>query len=315
MNKSHKESSWYNLPSSIGSLFIDSGAHSLYNKHVLKASKGIAKGKGDYSYYNLTPGSEFRQYVDEYAQFIKEYGKYIDFYANVDAIFNPTLTWKIQEYLEQEHGLRPVPVIHCGADLSWFEKYLDKGYRYIGIGGLGQGVSKRDFLEWGDRVFSLLCPGPGRLPVIRTHGFAIMSWELLVRYPWFSVDSASWLKAAAYGQVYIPRFSEHAGEFRFDRPPIVMSVSDRSPNREKRGRHLMNIYGEERRILDLWVKHCGVALRTTEDQRWGAITDLRGRARINLLYFHELAKHLLWPRRFEIDCKALFTSPYQPKVV
>src|SRR5688500_11976990 len=84
------------------SMFMDSGAFSLYNIHVrkvgrdaaveehdpkyleaLKRRQGIDKphppihrrGHGDFSFFNLKPGSEFRKYCDRYADFIKRMQK------------------------------------------------------------------------------------------------------------------------------------------------------------------------------------------------------------------------------------------------
>jgi hypothetical protein len=62
----------------------------------------------DFSIYDT---DMFWQYVDEYAAFIKEYRDGIDFFANVDVIQDPKRTWKVQKYLENEHGLDPVPVV------------------------------------------------------------------------------------------------------------------------------------------------------------------------------------------------------------
>src|SRR5207247_2430909 len=98
------------------SIFIDSGSHTIFNLHVKQ---------GDYSYYNLSQGTEFRHYCDAYAQFIKKTteaavreGKEILF-ANVDAIYNPELTWKIQKFFEEEHEVCPVPVVHYGTVMEY----------------------------------------------------------------------------------------------------------------------------------------------------------------------------------------------------
>lgn len=96
------------------SLFVDSGAHSLYNLHVLKMTKregehgralekpAVAWGgtdpKTDFSYYDLTKGSPFREYCDDYAKFMRKMEPYGILLANIDAIGNPDLTWEIQRF-------------------------------------------------------------------------------------------------------------------------------------------------------------------------------------------------------------------------
>lgn len=168
------------LPRTCGSFFLDSGAHSLYTKWVINPKH--ARGYDDYK------TKKFRKYVDEYAAFIKKYGKGIDFYVNVDAIFEPTITWQVQKYLENEHGLEPIPVVHYGTDLSWLRRYVEGGYKFIGIGGLGQEATRGAYLKWADEVYAYLCDNKDRLPTVKTHGFALTSYGLMVRYPWWSVD-------------------------------------------------------------------------------------------------------------------------------
>lgn len=157
----------------VGSLFLDSGAHSLYSKY--------AKG-GDYSYFD---SSDFWAYLDDYALWIKKYPHAFDYYANVDVIYNPELSWKVLKFLEQEHGLNPVPVIHSRTALKWVHKHLEAGYKYIGLGGLGQLTTKSQYYAWADSVFSILCPKSNDYhPIVDVHGFAMTSYDLLVRYPW-----------------------------------------------------------------------------------------------------------------------------------
>lgn len=156
------------------SLFLDSGAHSLYTKELIKKQHSES-----YSFYE---SDDFIKYVDEYAAFIKKYKRYIDVYVNVDVIFNPEKSYDIQRYLEDKHDLKPLPVVHFGSDLKWVEFYIDRGYDYIGLGGLGQEVTRNQYINWADRVFELICDTPKRLPKVKTHGFAMTSLKLMLRY-------------------------------------------------------------------------------------------------------------------------------------
>ena len=213
------------VPARIGSLFIDSGAHSLYNKEADTGNprKDAVSQRDKYQFFDLKKGSEFRKFLESYVAFIRKYRKAIDFYVTLDAIYNPEKTWEITCLLEEEYGLKPVPVIHCHAPIKWIAQYIERGHRLIGIGGLGQGITRKAFLSWGDKVFHFLCPSPDKLPVVRTHGFAMTSWKLLMRYPWWSVDSASWIKIAAYGRILVPHRRD--GRFVFNVPPYIIGVS------------------------------------------------------------------------------------------
>lgn len=218
-------------PPSLALFAMDSGAHSLYNEEVLKKDKV----RNDYSYFQLS-NRKFRRYVDRYAKFIKKHRSCIDMYVNVDVIYNPELTWETQLYLEKEHGLNPVPVVHLNTGLEWVEKYVRRGHEILGIGGLGQGATAENYTDWADQVFDFLCPLPSRLPIIKPHGFAMTSCALMRRYPWWSVDSASWAKVGAHGSIYAP-IPKWKGGFAFgeefgDQPNIV-NFSYRSPTLEE----------------------------------------------------------------------------------
>jgi len=198
-------------------LFIDSGAHGLYNEYMVRK-----EFKAGYSFYE-TPA--FLQYIDEYAAFIKQNKSKIDVFANVDVIFNPMLTWKAQSYLEKTHNITPLPVIHYGTDLKWLKRYLAKGYDYIALGGLGQDATMAMYKNWADQAFDIICDQPSRLPKVKVHGFAVTSFGLMSRYPWYSVDSTSWLKYAAYGMIILPVF--HKGKWDYTKPFYMIKVTAR----------------------------------------------------------------------------------------
>lgn len=285
----------------IETFFLDSGAHSLYNKAIFnKNMKGERNASKKWAYYET---KEFWDYVDTYAAFVKANQVGIDYYANVDVIFNPDLSWKVLKYMEKEHGLNPVPVIHCGTEMSWVKKHLDAGYEFLGIGGLGQGITRRAFTSWGDQLFSLLCPGPKRLPIVRTHGFAMTSWKLMQRYPWWSVDSASWIKMAAFGSLLIPH--KRNGKYTFDVNPhiITVSMSVKLKDRKTSGNHMFNHTPEERRIINGWLEEIGVPYGKVNEEgemvELGVCSHYGPRRVANLLAFQKMADSLPeWPWPF-----------------
>lgn len=292
-----------------GSMFVDSGAHSLYNREADTGNK-----RGDqaslvdkYKFFDLKKGSDFRNFLEAYVQFIKENRHAIDFYVTLDAIYNPQRTWDITKCLREEYGLRPVPVIHYKCPLNFVDRYLEAGYSFLGVGGLGQGVTKSAFLPWADALFNYICPDPSRMPVVRTHGFAMTSWELLLRYPWYSVDSASWLKVAIYGNIYMPH--KERGKFVFTRPPYIISASAESPRRKERNKHILNLSPKNQEILLEWLDQIQVPLgqksASGEEIAWGITSNVQARAKVNLLYFIGLCEQLTFPRRFEQRIEAV----------
>lgn len=298
------------------SIFVDSGAHSLYNLYVLGHEKKKRKGRngrdlakppvrwsqGDFSYYDLRKGTPFRRYCDSYGSFMRVMkGKGLIF-ANVDAISNPDLTWEIQRFFEEEHGVQPVPIVHYGTPMSYVDRYTEAGrYKLLGVGGLGQGVSRNEYFSWADDFFTHLCPESNRrLPVIRTHGFAMTSWELMYRYPWWSVDSATWVKLSAYGWLYIPRWSDEKG-WRYDQPPLSINFSWRSPRLEERQRHYQNVPKWAQETALRWLKHIGLEMGTVDGKGevdvFGVASHHRARSFANLTYLKNLEESIpAYPR-------------------
>jgi hypothetical protein len=299
------------------SVFIDSGAFSLYAQKVLggkeekigRNGRVLAKpvirwNPNDFSYYDLKKGSEFRRYCDSYAAFMKAMqGKGLIF-ANVDVILNPDLTWEVQRFFEEEHGLSPMPVVHYGTPLKYVDRYLratviendagDIGPRYdmLGVGGSAQAINRNKYLVWADELFSHVCPkSNGCLPLIKMHGFALTSWKLIRRYPWFSVDSATWIKMSAYGVVYIPRWTKEKG-FRFDRPPMIVNFSSKSPTLSKGQDHYSNAILTVRKSCDMWLEHLGLKLGSCDADgevvELGVTSHYKMRCMANLRYLKAL---------------------------
>ena len=291
----------------IGCLFMDSGGHSLYTKFVMskfESSKRSERNKRTVRDYSQYETDEFWAYVDSYANWVKENIEFIEYYVNIDAIFNPVLTWKIQKYLEDAHGLEPVPVIHSGTPLKWVRRYMNAGYDFIGLGGLGQDVHKDAYYAWADSVFGLICDNPKRLPVVRTHGFAMTSWSLLSRYPWWSVDSASWVKAAGFGHIYVPR--KKKGKFDFTVPPFAIAVSKDSAKLKKKGRHVAKMRGCDKSHVVEWVNSLGVEYgESTPDGEViveGVENSHLSRSVVNIKFFKMFADSLPeWPWPFRLS--------------
>lgn len=285
----------YNIP-----LFIDSGAHSLYNKHVRGSGKGF--GGGNYEWYK---SPEFWKYVDRYAEFIHKNKHVIDVYANVDVIGHPEYTYKVQKYLEEEWDLRPLPVVHYGTDLKYLQRYIEEGHDYIAIGGLGQEVTLSVYREWADRIFNHICDKETRLPQIKIHGFALTSHKLMTRYPWYSIDSTSWIQYAAFGQIVRP--PKRKGEWVYDEPFLLTRVSPR----EIKGGKMMSMLNtwkkKEQESFLQYIEEKGYKLGKSKMEKGkevveeeGLCNDSNQRCELNAIYFRDLINALPeWPWPFE----------------
>lgn len=228
------------MPSKI---MVDSGAHSLFVREILKKQHG----KFDWSYYE---SDEFWDYVDAYGKFIQEHESLIEVYVSVDVIHNPELSWKVQKYLEDTYKIKPLPVYHSGEDFSWFKKYCDN-YDYIGVSGLGQEVPKATWIKnIGTPVFSYICRPPHYKPTHKIHGFAMTAPSIVAEYPWYSTDSTSWVMFGKYGIVIIPYMSN--GVYDYTKSPYCTFVSSR-PKSKSNPDHFDNIVGMNQ---DYFMNYC-----------------------------------------------------------
>ncbi len=282
-----------------GLFFLDSGAHSLYTREVIKKSH-----QQGYAFFDTKP---FWDYVDAYAAFVKQYKSNIDLYANVDVIFNPEKSWEVLKYLENEHGLSPVPVVHYGTSLKWISRHLEAGYKVLGLGGLGQEATAGAYRQWADKVFNLICPASNDcLPLVRTHGFAMTAYDLMIRFPWWSVDSASWTKVGAYGSIMVPH--KRAGKFTFEEQPYIIATSQDSPSTKIKGKSFQTLAPAEQRIVMEWLELIdvpfgkGILPSDKEEGTPGAICGVCNhhsqRKVANLLFFEKLREWLPpypWP--------------------
>jgi len=198
----------------IGSVILkNSGAFSIYTR-IIKKNRSIT----DSSYIN-TP--EFKDYLNSYIEFCHKYKKYLNVYANVDVIGDGKKTFIVHREMEKQ-GLRPLPVYHYGEHIKWLHKYIDKGYDYIALGGIvGDKRDRKHKISWIRKVFSEI---QGKN--IKLHGFAITSIKMLTEFPFYSVDSTSWIQIASNGAILVPPdlFNQSA----WDKPIIEITMSEKS---------------------------------------------------------------------------------------
>lgn len=204
-------------------------------RHIAKQAyrPGVFVDSGGFTAFTQGVHVEMADYV----RWVRKHAKVIDHYANFDEIGDAKGTLRNQLRMEQ-FGLRPLPVIHYGADPEEIRRYHRRGYDYMCLGGL---VPQMKFaraevnsgrggptLDWLDRMH-----GAAAELDVTLHGFGVTTWGVLLRYPWRSVDSSSWSASYRFGQ--IPIFDPALGRWH------IVQLR----NRQKIMRHsaLIRLYG------------------------------------------------------------------------
>jgi hypothetical protein len=151
----------------------------------------------------------------------------------LDGIGDPLKTWQNQLEMERQ-GAMPLPCFHFGEDTRYLDWYVER-YPYITIGGM-VGKTSAQLATWLDRIWERhLIDGAGR-PKLKVHAFGITAVPIMERYPWFSVDSSSWVQSTAFGTIVHPKWG-------------ALSVSEKSPSIHDAGRHIFNLSKIEQQVV------------------------------------------------------------------
>jgi len=234
-------------------------------------------------------------------------------YANLDVIGDGEQSyanWKTM----RGAGLDPVPIWHVNTDESWLRKYLKRS-EYIGIGAMAN-MHDNDRIQVLDRVWQTYLIGPDRQPTVKVHGMGLTSFPLMRRYPWYSVDSTSWIMVAAFGSIYVPQ--QKNGEWDYTKPPMIVTVSVESPKGPQKGQHFKTFGPLEKVSILRYVKDCGYTMgkghmKGTGDEAEcvveepGIATSRDDRACMNAWFFARFMATLPYPRPFRhVLAKGLF---------
>lgn len=129
-----------------------------------------------------------------------------------------------------------IPTFHMGEPEEVLKFYVDN-YPYISLGGM-VGISVKQLMVWLDRMWSKYLTNDDGTPKIKVHGFGITSLPAMLRYPWTSVDSSTWVQWSAAGMILLPERG------------VQLNVSNRSSFRKVKGQHLTTLAPRQAKILE-----------------------------------------------------------------
>lgn len=208
-------------------------------KQKIKKQVNLFLDSGAFS--AMTKGVEIN--IQDYIAFIKEYRKYISVYAVLDVIGDPEATLRNQHIME-DAGLCPLPCFHYGEPLRYLQKYVAE-YDYIALGGMARLGARPDMFRFLDDCFDVICDKDG-LPKVKVHGFGITTISVMKRYPFYSVDSTSWLIGSRNGQIFVPSPLDDGWDYLEVKNPVrPISISNQGivddTHFSRLGRHWQDI--------------------------------------------------------------------------
>lgn len=211
-------------------VFLDSGAFSAYTKGV-------------------------EVDVEAYCAYIRNNADIVLCASVLDAIGDFRGTFNNQRRMEQL-GTSPLPCFHYGEPVEALDWYV-QNYEYITIGGMVP-ISTPQLKLWLDRLWEDHLTDEHGRPRVKVHGFGLTSLPLMMRYPWWSVDSSTWVQWAANGMILVPGVGQ-------------VNVSAHSSSRKQLNQHLDTIAPVERETIEQAIRDRGIdpdRLRNEYITRW-----------------------------------------------
>ena len=244
--RAHRDSVRYNLESYH---YIHKGR---YVEHIRKDGVKVFLDSGAFSSFSLGVSVS----IEAYAEFIKANQDIIEMASVLDAIGDPVGTYHNQQTLERL-GAEVLPCFHYGEPLDLCEYYV-RNYPYITIGGMVP-IPNRKLEGWLDEVWDKVLTDKDGYSRIKIHGFGMTARDLMLKYPWYSVDSSSWVQAAANGNIVLPEFNQ------------PLAISARSPNVKEFMKHYATLPPQSKEYVDQLLQYYGSSaeeMATEYKSRW-----------------------------------------------
>lgn len=199
---------------------------------IPKRSVEIFLDSGAYSAWTQKTTIE----IDEYIEYIKQHPE-VDVYCTLDVLVDQgdnsggQRTFDNYRYMVNK-GLNPLPVWHSNDDVKYLKYYL-KRCDYIAIGAVSTMSGNDNMYHLVNRIFRDYLIDKDGMPIIKVHGFGVTSWKILRSFPWYSVDSTSWVMFSRYGIILVPKWRQVNGKSVWDYSvnPWKVCVSRRSPTK------------------------------------------------------------------------------------
>lgn len=243
--------------------FLDCGAPSIYNEYARskKPKSGAYMGsafkdrKDDNHEY--VKSEFFQNYLKDYIALCKKLPKNDSLViSSLDVINNAEETLKIWLIMKNE-GIDAIPAWHLGEDESFLDNYVNK-YKvpYLGLGGMTPNPARTLYKPLNRIWKKYLCNEDGS-PKIKVHGFAMTSFNLMFKYPFYSVDSTSANAVARFGGIFVPKRND------VSKCPINFPISFKKEKIANKN-HFNHRSKQEQEMILKWIEKFGLSFGKNE---------------------------------------------------
>lgn len=213
-------------------------------QEAFRVKQCVLLDSGAFSAFN----SKVQIPLERFAAFCTKHQHNFHLIASLDVIGDAVASMENYERL-RDAGANVFPTFHYGEPMEYLEK-MKRMSDVVGIGGVAQLGGGKKLLNWMDTAWQRLVDRSGK-PTHRVHGFAVTAPSLIVRFPWYSVDSMSWLFSANNGSVCI---------FDGKRLHNVIVSETSAAAKDLGAMHYSVLSKPERDRLHAYLEQCGTTL-------------------------------------------------------
>lgn len=246
---------------------------------IRKTGRQIFLDSGAFSAYSL--GSEIN--IDDYCNYCHDNSDFVEVVSVLDAIGDADQTWNNQQTMEGR-GLQVLPCYHYGEPEEVLDFYASE-YEYITIGGMVP-ISTPQLKVWLDRIWSKYLTNSDGTSKVKVHGFGLTSVSLMARYPWYSVDSSSWVQLGGMGNIFLPDYG-------------MIAVSEFAPQLKEKMKHVDNLPEEHREVVVGYIEGLGFNLERLRKMHLSRKT-------FNMVTYGLMMGYQVEDKRFKIQQPGLF---------
>lgn len=164
---------------------------------LIKQFKEFLLDSGAFTYMSGNGAAvDFDKYLEDYADFINKNDISLFFELDIDSVVGLKKVEQLRRRLESLTGKRSIPVWHRSRGKQYWLDMV-KEYQYVAVGGIvSKEITRKEF-----PVFKWFLSEASKQSC-RVHGLGFTSLDGLKQYPFYSVDSTSWLHGNRGGFLY-----------------------------------------------------------------------------------------------------------------